>query len=200
MFDATTVDGLAITLLKHRDQVWRRLQKRLVRIRTQGRERIKPVLRCFVRIKRLFFLFSSRSNLTFNIRTLDHSKIPGLRISTARRGAGCQQTLFNDFTRHRPIRKFSKTPASLCDLKKISGPLSHLILVQDRKVKFKHGRRWFHQASLADWPHAKSPSQTKSRSRRLPHRSQQSVLSAPSSDSLESHGNLARWPQVKSIL
>ena len=200
MFNTTTVDGLTITLLKHRDQIRRRLQKRLVRIRTQGRERVQPVLRCFVRIKRLLFLFSSRTNLAFNIRTLDHSKIPGLSISAARRSAGCQQTLLNNFTGHRPIGKLPNTPASLCGLKKISRPLAHLILVQDRKMEFKHGRCGFHPSSLADWPHAKSPSQTKSRSRRPPHRSQQSGLSDPSSDSLESHGNLARWQPVKSAL
>mmetsp|Transcript_986 Transcript_986/g.1445 ORF Transcript_986/g.1445 Transcript_986/m.1445 type:complete len:291 (-) Transcript_986:880-1752(-) len=102
-----------VLLRKDRNQHRRLLQEGLVGIGAQRRQRLQPLLRRPAAVERALLLLGRQADLPLELGPRDHRKVPGLLIGPRGGGAGRQQALLDDLTRHRPAVEVAHGAAPL---------------------------------------------------------------------------------------
>jgi len=123
MFDSPTIGQQTIPLYKDSDEIRRQLQKRLVFIRTQWRERIQPLLWGTSVVELQFLLFSSYSDLALHGLIAYDYEVPGLKISSAWGPSCCSDTLLYDLTGNRAVGELPHSASALHQLTESKGTL-----------------------------------------------------------------------------
>ncbi len=103
----------AVRLRKDRDQPRRDLEKRLLRIGAEWRERRQPRGWCSMLVEFALFLFGCRADLVFHGRICDRDEVPGLQVRPARRTASRTEARLDDLAWNGTRGKFANGSASL---------------------------------------------------------------------------------------
>ena len=103
MLHLAPIGQQTIGLREDDDQVRSGFQERLVLVRAQGRQRIKPFLRGFVVVELVFFLLRGLANLCLQCRVADDHEVPRLKVSAVRRRPGRAQAIFDNFSGNRAL-------------------------------------------------------------------------------------------------
>jgi hypothetical protein len=109
----TTVRQPGESSNEHGDQPGCILEVGFVFIRTERAQRIQPFLRRPMLVEVPLFHFRRRPDPLLDRRIRNRNEVPGLLVRAARGGAGAQQALLDDRSRHRTIGELADGPTAL---------------------------------------------------------------------------------------